>query len=211
MLLITNDCSCKDPKFCICQTKSSSYEKIKDEDEPKPKICMAQNQSDGNAQMLAQIKSLLEGEMKAVLLDSFLKTMVKSQKPTTTTNSGKKPLFIYASFERNTKSFVRQNQNDKMRPLTINDLRKEINILKKEVAEIKQRLEKIGKESENEDGYKADSWDRQEIRGLQQQIQALQFMPPLEEIPQNANTSISTFETNSIECLNSMRIMAIQH
>jgi len=34
---------------------------------------MAQNQSDGDAQMLAQIKAFLEGEMKASLLDSFLK------------------------------------------------------------------------------------------------------------------------------------------
>ena len=48
-----------------------------------------------------------------------------------------------------------------MRPLTINDLGKEINILKKEVAKIKQRLEKIEKESEIEDGYKDDSWSRQ--------------------------------------------------
>jgi hypothetical protein len=36
-------------------------------------------------------------------------------------------------------------------------------------------------------------------------------MPPIEEIPQNSNANISTFETNSIEGLNSMRIMAIQH
>jgi hypothetical protein len=36
-------------------------------------------------------------------------------------------------------------------------------------------------------------------------------MCSLEEIPQNENVNISTFETNSIEGLNSMRIMAIQH
>jgi hypothetical protein len=62
--------------------------------------------------------------MKASLLDSFLKTMVKTQQPTIATNSSKKPLFIDASFERNTKSFIRKKQNDKMRPLTINDLGK---------------------------------------------------------------------------------------
>jgi hypothetical protein len=47
--------------------------------------------------------------MKDALLDSFLKTMVKSQQPATTTNSGKKPLFIDPSFERNTESFIKQN------------------------------------------------------------------------------------------------------
>jgi ubiquinone biosynthesis protein UbiJ len=72
--------------------------------------------------------------------------MVKAQQPATTINLGKTLLFINASFERNTKSFIRQNQDDKMQSLTINDLRKEINILKKEVAEINQRLEKIEKE-----------------------------------------------------------------
>jgi hypothetical protein len=99
MLLIENDCSCKYPKFCIFQTESSSYdetnydEEEEYEDEIEPKINMAQNHSDGDAQMLAQIKALPEGEMKAALLDSFLKTMVKCQQPATTTNSGKKPLF----------------------------------------------------------------------------------------------------------------------
>jgi hypothetical protein len=68
---------------------------------------MAQNQSDGDAQMLAQIKAFPEGEMKSALLDSLLKTMVKSQQPTTVTNIGKNTLFIDASFEINIKSFIR--------------------------------------------------------------------------------------------------------
>jgi hypothetical protein len=34
---------------------------------------MAQSNSDGDAQMLSQIKALPEGEMKVSLLDSFLK------------------------------------------------------------------------------------------------------------------------------------------
>jgi len=33
MLLIANDCSCKDPKFCIFQTESLSYEETKDDEE----------------------------------------------------------------------------------------------------------------------------------------------------------------------------------
>ena len=70
MLHIANDCSYKYPKFCIFQKEYSSYEETKDEEEdedeyePGPKIYMAQNQSDGDAHMLTQIKAFLEGEMK---------------------------------------------------------------------------------------------------------------------------------------------------
>ena len=47
---------------------------------------MAQNKSDGDAQMLAQIKALPKGEMKAALLDSFLK---KNGKISTANNNHK--------------------------------------------------------------------------------------------------------------------------
>lgn len=62
--------------------------------------------------MLAQIKALPKGDMKTTLLDSFLKTMAKSCKsPEVPAIQARKPNFVDASFERNTKSFIRHNRN----------------------------------------------------------------------------------------------------
>ena len=57
---------------------------------PKLKVCMASRNTGEYAQMLAQIQALPEGEMKASLLDSFMKTMMKTtQKSHDETSSGK--------------------------------------------------------------------------------------------------------------------------
>ena len=68
---------------------------------PKLKVFMASSNTREDSQMLAQIQELPEGEMKASLLDSFMKTMVKTtQKYHDETSSGKKPVFVDASFEK---------------------------------------------------------------------------------------------------------------
>ena len=73
---------------------------------PKLKVCMASSNTREDAQILAQIQALREGEIKATLLDSFLKTMMKTtQKSHDEMSSSKKPIFVDASFEKNTKSF----------------------------------------------------------------------------------------------------------
>ena len=62
---------------------------------------MASSNIGEDAQMLAQIQALPEGEMKASLLDFFLKTMMKTtQKSHDETSSGKNLVFVDASFER---------------------------------------------------------------------------------------------------------------
>ena len=92
---------------------------------PKLKVCMASSNTGEDAQMLAQIQALPEGEMKASLLDSFLKTMMKTtQKSHDETSLGNKPVFVDASFEKNTKSFIKHNRNERLQPLTLNDLGK---------------------------------------------------------------------------------------
>jgi len=103
---------------------------------------MAQSNSYGDAQMLVQNKALPEGEMEVSLLDSFLKTIMKAHKPTSS-ESGKKPLFVDASFEKKKKSFIIQNRNQKLQPLTMNDIRKEINLLKREVIDLKKKVGKL--------------------------------------------------------------------
>lgn len=79
--------------------------------------------------------------MKVSFLDYFLKTMVKKYKPAKSTC--KKPLFIDASFEKNTKSFIKHNRNEKLQPLTVNDLGREINFLRKGSYRIEKKVAKI--------------------------------------------------------------------
>jgi hypothetical protein len=72
---------------------------------------------DQDDQMLAQIKAFPEGDMKKSLLESFLKTMIAGQKqsnPESSHKEGIKPLFLEASFERNTRSFIKHNKETKL-------------------------------------------------------------------------------------------------
>jgi hypothetical protein len=75
-ILMNHDCSCKNPNYCSCQDSSQSSES---ESEPalrqKIKVCMFSTIGDQEAQMLAQIKALPEGDMKNSLLETFLKTV----------------------------------------------------------------------------------------------------------------------------------------
>ncbi len=88
---------------------------------------------DAETKLLAQIKTLGEGEMKEKLLETFLSTMHKNQGSSSKTASKTEPkaLFIDASFERNTRSFQRSQQNSKTRALTLGEVNQEIHHLKK--------------------------------------------------------------------------------
>jgi len=123
VLFISQNCQCSNPNQCSCSSteESETDESIEETEEeldrkmPKLKVCMASRNIGEDAQMLAQIQALPEGEMKASLLDSFLKTMMKTtQKSHDEMSSGKKPVFVDASFEKNTKSFIKHNRNERL-------------------------------------------------------------------------------------------------
>ena len=137
---------------------------------------------DQDAQMLSQIKALPEGDMKKSLLESFLKTMTAGQKqsnPESSHKAGIKPLFLEASFEINTRSFIKHNKETKLQHPSLMDLAKEVFYLKKEVVELKLKMKQY--EEVSEDSYKVDSWARQEIKALKDQVESLP--PPLEDVP----------------------------
>lgn len=127
-LFISQNCQSSNPNKCSCIYESSedseSDEDTKEEKElennmPKLKVCMAHSNTGEDAQMLGQIQAFPEGEMKATLLDSFLKTMMKTSQGYSQENHEEsslvnKPIFVDASFERNTKSFIQHNRNEKL-------------------------------------------------------------------------------------------------
>lgn len=150
---------------------------------------MAQGILDGDIQMLALIKEFPKGVVNIVLLDSFLKTMVKPYKPTKSTS--KKPLFVDAPFEKNTKSFIKHTINERRWPLTINDLGKEINCYKREAPKLKEKLQRMEEQSQGEYAYKIDLCARQEIKELKNQIKMVEVgHPSLEDVPLNEETLI---------------------
>lgn len=66
----------------------------------KEKILMAATEED-EIKILSQIRAIEDGEMKNELKKAFMDQL----KSSSSRNSGKKPLFVDASFERNTRSF----------------------------------------------------------------------------------------------------------
>jgi hypothetical protein len=179
-ILLHQKCHCDNPNFCYCESSSESESESDDNAQirEKLKVCMYNSIGDQDAQMLAQIKALPEGDMKSSLFETFLKTMKTGQglkDPEIPSREENKPLFLEASFERNTKSFIKHNKEEKVQHTSITDLSKEITFLKKEVAELKSKLRKF--EEESEDSYKVDSWARQEIRMIKEQLESL---PPEE-------------------------------
>ena len=80
---------------------------------------MAYNNIGEDAQMIAQIQDFPKVEMKASLLESFFKTMMNktqnsSQEQIGEASSSKKLMFVDAYFERNMKSFIKHNRNEKL-------------------------------------------------------------------------------------------------
>lgn len=143
--------------------------------------------------------------MKNSLLDTFLKTMNVGQRhkgPESLNREGIKPLFLEASFERNTKSFIKYNKEAKSQYTSIPQLAKEIISLKREVVELKSRLREFGEEST--DSYKVDSWARQEIQMIKKLLESRP--PPLEDAP----IEIKTHSIAQLQGLNAMRILPVK-
>jgi hypothetical protein len=80
-ILLNHHCKCDNPNFCSCGDSSETDSDFQfSKHKEKLKVCMYHNTRDQDAQMLAQIKALPEGDMKKSLLESFLKTMTHEQK-----------------------------------------------------------------------------------------------------------------------------------
>jgi hypothetical protein len=108
---------------------------------------------DNEAQMLAQIKSLPEGEMKAALLDTYIKAM-KTEQKSQASGVKKQPLFLEASYEKNTRTYMKHNREPKLQELSISDLARDLSSLKVEVAAIRRDLDSLQQEVEH--GYPID-------------------------------------------------------
>jgi hypothetical protein len=104
---------------------------------------MFQNTGDQEAQMIAQIKGLPEGDMKNSLLEAFIKTVKAEQKGKGYELPKRQPLFLDASFDKNTKTYIKFNREPKLQNISVTDLAKEVSSLRKEVDEIKESLAKF--------------------------------------------------------------------
>jgi hypothetical protein len=87
------------PYQCVCTESSTEVSSICSLPLEKLKVCMHSYKGDGEAQMLAQIKSLPEGDMKTALLETYIKTIKAEQKGQTSDTTKKQPLFLDASYE----------------------------------------------------------------------------------------------------------------
>ena len=103
---------------------------------------MASIEEEAELKILSQIRAMEEGDMKNRLIEAFtnqLKTKASKE-------SGKKPLFIDASYERNTKSFQMHHQKpERVRSLTLGEVSGEIHHLKAEIFAIKSQIAEIQK------------------------------------------------------------------
>lgn len=74
-ILLNHQCKCDNPKFCSCEEAFGSDSIFSPrQHRGKLKVCMYHSTGDQEAQMLAQIKALPEGDMKNSLLRSFLES-----------------------------------------------------------------------------------------------------------------------------------------
>ena len=143
-------CTCTDHHSDTTTSSRLSFSQIKE----KLKVCMhnVTSTTDTEAQMLAQIKSLPEGEMKSALLDTYIKTVKKGP------GFKKPPLFLEASYEKNTKTYMKFNREPKLQELSLSDVAADISLVKKDVAALKNQMESLQHEIEH--AYPIDSWAR---------------------------------------------------
>jgi hypothetical protein len=93
--------------------------------------------------------------------------------------SKRQPLFLDASFDKNTKTYIKFNREPKLQNISITYLAREISSLKIEIASIRRDLNILQQEVET--GYPIDSWARQEINLIKERIESIP--PPLEDAP----------------------------
>ena len=127
--------------------------------------------------MLAQIKGLPEGDMKNSLLKTFIKTVKAEQKGKNFKIPKRQPLFLDASFDKNTKTYIKFNRETKLHNISVIELAKEVILLRKEVSELKETINRL----DDETSFKVDSWARQEIKQIKERLDSIP--PPLEDAP----------------------------
>jgi hypothetical protein len=98
---------------------------------------MFQNTGDQEAQMIAQIKGLPEGDMKNALLEAFIKMVKTEQKGKGHELLKRQPMFLDASFEKNTKTYIKFNKETMLQNTSVTDVATELSYLRKEVDKIK--------------------------------------------------------------------------
>lgn len=159
----TSECSCLDPEEYTCHvfyeedfaysTSSSEEEEVKP---PKEKVLMASTEEEAELKILSQIRIMEEGDMKNRLIEAFTDQL----KAKASKESGKKPLFVNASYERNTKSFQMHHQKPgKVRSLTLGEVSVEIYHLKAEISAIKTQIAEIQKGKHIQEEKEEDSWN----------------------------------------------------
>jgi hypothetical protein len=160
--------------------------------------------------MLAQIKSLPEGEMKAALLETYIKTVRAAQKGQNPT-ARKPPLFLEASYEKNTKTYMKFNREPKPQNLTLSDLASDLSALKQAVADIQIKLNFLQQETEH--SYPVDSWARQEILELKKRIDHIP--PPLEDAPYSTFVTKETPEEgeqrSAVQAFSDMQVLTVSY
>lgn len=158
-----SECSCSDSDECVCQVFYDNDSQVSDssgeeEERPKPpkeKVLMASTEEEAEMKILAQTRNMEEGAMKDRLIEAFTEQL----KSKASKESGKKPLFVDASYERNTKSFQMHHQKPgKLRSLTLGEVSGEIHQLKSEISAIKAQIAELkkGKEIKEEE---EESWN----------------------------------------------------
>jgi len=79
-----------------------------------------------------------------------------------------KALYVDASYDKNTKSFQRNQQRTKPRSLTLGEVSHEIHHLKKEIVELKTKMEKMEKRKRKRDKARRLS-DKSQCRDLRRE------------------------------------------
>jgi predicted RNase H-like nuclease (RuvC/YqgF family) len=146
--------------------------------------------------------------MKKSLLDTFVKTVKSEQRNKFVEPSKREPLFIDASFDKNTKTFIKFNREAKLQNTSSNRLGQRSTQMKKEISELKEKIRRM--EEEAEYSFKIDSWARQEIKELKERLDSIP--PPLEDAPFESPKSIIQGQTTAqMQGLAGMKIMAIRY
>jgi len=161
----SSECSCSNSEECAChifyddddsEFSYSSSEEEQRRKPPKEKVLMASAEEEAEMKILAQIRTMEEGDMKNHLIEAFTDQL----KSRASKESGKKPLFVEASYERNTRSFQMHHQKPgKVRSLTLGEVSGEIHQLKSEISAIKTQIAELQKGKAIKEEKEEDAWD----------------------------------------------------